>query len=384
MTKCVLIVDDERTVLRSLEKLLKEEDYHCTYMTSGEEALDFLEKHPVNMIVSDTRMPEMDGEVLLAEVKKRFPNVIRVALCHISESKRISKLIEKGLAKQYLFKPWNDNDMRMNIKNILEMELRLLDLDNLGRINKLDDLPSLPSLYHQLTALIEKDADMIEVAELISRDQAITLKILKLANSAFYGRKTGSINQAIMTMGLNNVRNIVLTNSFFKDSSESMDRLWQHTVDTNRLCLAIYDQCLNKRMPSLFGSAGLLHDVGRVIIYMFYDEEYCELIKESVSTDATLVNLELDHFHSTHQEVGAYLLNNWGLPYAYVEAAMFHHRPLDERIVNQELIAVVHLADYYASKILSPDGTHNLLDQGVFERLDITREEVEKLAKTLK
>ena len=384
MTKCVLIVDDERTVLRSLEKILKKEDYHCTYMTSGEEALDFLEKHPVNMIVSDTRMPEMDGEVLLAEVKKRFPNVIRVALCHISESKRISKLIEKGLAKQYLFKPWNDNDMRMNIKNILEMELRLLDLDNLGRINKLDDLPSLPSLYHQLTALIERDADMIEVAELISRDQAITLKILKLANSAFYGRKTGSINQAIMTMGLNNVRNIVLTNSFFKDSSESMDKLWQHTVDTNRLCLAIYDQCLNKRMPSLFGSAGLLHDVGRVIIYMFYDEEYCELIKKAESTEATLVNLELDHFHSTHQEIGAYLLNNWDLPYAYVEAAMFHHRPLDERIVNQELIAVVHLADYYASKILSPDGTHNLLDQGVFERLDITREEVEKLAKTLK
>jgi HD-like signal output (HDOD) protein len=384
MTKCVLIVDDERTVLRSLEKLLKKEDYHCTYMTSGQEALDFLEKHPVNMIVSDTRMPEMDGEVLLAEVKKRFPSVIRVALCHISENKRITKLIEKGLAKQYLFKPWNNNEMKMNIRNILEMELRLLDLHNLGRINKLDDLPSLPSLYHQLTALMERDADMIEVAELISRDQAITLKILKLANSAFYGRKTGSINQAIMTMGLNNVRNIVLTNSFFKDSSESMDKLWQHTVDTNRLCLAIYDQCLNKRMPSLFGSAGLLHDVGRVIIYMFYNDEYCNLIKEAESTEATLINLELDHFHSTHQEIGAYLLNNWGLPYAYVEAAMFHHRPLDERIVNQELVAVVHLADYYATKILSPDGTHNLLNQGVFDRLKITREEVENLAQTLK
>ena len=137
-------------------------------------------------------------------------------------------------------------------------------------------------------------------------------------------------------------------------------------------------------MPSLFGSAGLLHDVGRVIIYMFYNDEYCNLIKEAESTEATLVNLELDHFHSTHQEIGAYLLNNWGLPYAYVEAAMFHHRPLDERIVNQELVAVVHLADYYATKILSPDGTHNLLNQEVFERLKITREEVENLAQTLK
>jgi len=384
MDKKVLIVDDERTVLRGLEKLLKDESFHTTYLTNGIEALEYLETNKVDMIISDTRMPDMAGEVLLGEVKKRHPDVIRVALCHISENRRISKLIEKGLAKQYVFKPWDDVELKMSINSILEMSARLLDEENLGKINNLKDLPSLPSLYHELVLLMERDADIMEVSNLISRDQAIASKILKLANSAFYGRKTGNIKQAIMTMGLNNVKNIVLNNSFFKESSEALDKLWQHTIDTNRLCLAIYDQCLNKRIPSLFGSAGLLHDIGRVIMFMFHGDEYGPILEEKETSDKTLIDLEIEHFHSTHQDVGAFLLNSWDLPYAYVEAAMFHHRPLDERVVNQELISVVHLADYYATELLSNDETHNLLDQRVFERLNITRKEVETLVHSLK
>lgn len=384
MNKKVLIIDDERTVLRGLEKLLKGESFHTTYLTNGIEALEFLETNKVDMIISDTRMPDMDGEILLAEVKRRHPEVIRVALCHISENRRISKLIEKGLAKQYVFKPWDDSELKMSINSILEMSARLLDEENLGKINKLKELPSLPSLYHELVLLMERDADIVEVSNLISRDQAIASKVLKLANSAFYGRKTGNINQAIMTMGLNNVKNIILNNSFFKESSEAMDKLWQHTIDTNRICLAIYDQCLNKRIPSLFGSAGLLHDIGRVIMYMFHADEYGPILEELETSEKTLIDLELEHFHSTHQDVGAFLLNSWDLPYAYVEAAMFHHKPFDERVVNQELISVVHLADYYATEILSTDGAHNLLDQRVFERLNITRQEVENLVHSLK
>lgn len=384
MNKKLLVVDDERTILRGLEKLFVSEPYDTVYLTNGAEALEFLEHNRIDMIISDTHMPDMDGEILLAEVKRNYPDVIRVALCHISENRRIAKLIEKGLATQYVFKPWNDAELKMSIHSILDMTSRLLDETNLGMINKLEELPSLPTLYHELSELMENDADIDDVSALIARDQAIASKILKLANSAFYGRKTGNINQAIMTMGLNNVKNIVLNNSFFKNSSEAMDKLWQHTIDTNRLCIAIYDKCLNKRIPSLFGSAGLLHDIGRVILYMFYEAEYLPLLEEATTTEETLINLELKYFHSTHQEIGAYLLNSWELPYAYVEAAMFHHRPMDERIINQELVAVVHLADYYASKILSPDGTHNLLDQGVFERLNITRQEVEALVNALK
>lgn len=384
MNKKLLVVDDERSILRGLENLLKEEPYDTVYFTNGKEALEYLQHNRIDMIISDTHMPSMDGEILLSEVKRHHPKTIRVALCHISESRRIVKLIEKGLAKQYLFKPWNDSELKMSINSILEMTARLLDDKNLGRINQLDELPSLSSLYHELSHLMENDADIDEVSDLISKDQAIASKILKLANSAFYGRKTGNINQAIMTMGLNNVKNVILNNSFFKESSEPMDKLWQHTIDTNRLCMAIYDRCLNKRMPSLFGSVGLLHDIGKVILFMFHESEYLPLFEEATSTDETLINLELKYFHSTHQEIGAYLLNNWDLPYAYVEAAMFHHKPLDKRIINQELLAVVHLADYYATKILSPDGTHNLLDQGVFERLGISRQEVEALAYTLK
>jgi HD-like signal output (HDOD) protein len=383
MTKQVLIVDDERTILREIEKQLIDVSFTCMYAHDYEEAVEYLRINEFDMIISDIGIKNKEGLELLGYVKKNHPKTIRVALCHISENRRISKLIEKGYATEYIFKPWDGKRLKSTISHILEMEQRLLDEKTLGRINKLDELPSLPHLYHELTDLIEKDADIMEVANLISRDQAITLKILKLANSAFYGRKTGSINQAIMTMGLNNVRNIVLTNSIFKEASESMNNLWQHTIDTNRLCLAIYDRCLNKRIPSLYSSAGLLHDVGQVILYMFHEEEYLQLQKLAVEVDEPIVNIELSHFSSTHQDIGAFLLNSWGLPYAYVEAAMFHHQPMDERIVNQELVAVIHIADYYSSELLSPDGRHKTLDPRVFGRLNITREQVEQVVNSL-
>jgi len=86
----------------------------------------------------------------------------------------------------------------------------------------------------------------------------------------------------------------------------------------------------------------------------------------------------------THQEVGAYLLNWWELPHSYVEAAMYHHRPSDKRVVNYELVAVVHLANYYSLKFDALENVHGYLDKRVFSKLDIKIEDVEALLEELK
>lgn len=332
-------------------------------------------------------MPEVDGAALLTEVKAKYPRIVRVALCGFSESRIIQKLIEKNVAKLYMFKPWDDFEFKLNLKGILELKYMMMNQYLLDLLDKLETLPSLPKIYYDISELIDSGADISDVSKIVEQDQAIASKVLKLANSAFYGRKTGNLNQAIMGIGLNNLKNIVLSTSLFAGPPELMGEvevLWQHAVNTNRLTHMIYDQLLDKKMPSIYGSAGLLHDIGKLILHLFYQNTYQKVLDEARSLENALVEYEVEYFNVTHQDLGAYLLNLWELPYAYVEAAMFHHRPSDKRVINYELVAVTHLANYYSIMEMTPDDTQNYLDPTVFTSLDISKESVDRLVETLK
>ncbi|MBN2796491.1 MAG: HDOD domain-containing protein [Clostridia bacterium] len=385
--KRILFVDDEKYILRNIKKLLKNEPYESLIASSGKEALEILSKETVDVIVADSRMPQMDGAALLEEVKAKYPKIIRVALCGFTESRIIQKLVEKNVAKLYLFKPWDDYEFKLNLNGILDMKYMMMNQYLLDLIDKLEALPSLPKIYYDISELIDRGADISEVSKIVEKDQAIASKVLKLANSAFYGRKTGDLNQAIMGIGLNNLKNIVLSTSLFSGPQELMNEievLWQHAVNTNRLTHMIYDQLLDKKMPSIYGSAGLLHDIGKLILHLFYQNTYQKVLDHARNMERSLVECEMEYFNITHQDLGAYLLNWWELPYAYVEAAMFHHRPSDSRVINYELVAVTHLSNYYSIMEISPDETQNYLDPTVFTKLNIEKEEVDRLVASLK
>lgn len=382
MNKTVMFVDDENFILKSLKRLMKRQEFNSVYMNSGKEALEYLESNSVDLIVTDIRMPDMDGFELLSIVKEKYPKILRVALSGFTESKTIYKLIEKNVAKIYLFKPWDNFELKKNINRILEFEDILTDYKLLELINNIDSLPVLPKLYQDIKRLMDADASIEEIGKVVEMDQGISSKVLRLANSAFYGRKTGNITEAIMGIGFNNLKNMVLASSIFSGSKtemEYLDRMWQHAINTNKLTLMIYEKLLDKKMPTIYGSAGLLHDIGKVILHLFYSESYTEIVKNADSEDNNLINLELDAYNVTHQEVGAYLMNWWELPHAYVETAMYHHRPSDERVVNYELVAVVHLANYYSLKTVDLENVHGYLDSRVFTKLDIKKEDVEAL-----
>lgn len=380
--KKVLFVDDESFILRSLKRLFKNEPYETVFLSSGVEALAYLEEHTVDLVISDIRMPEMDGFELLSAIKTKYPKTLRVALSGFADSKTIFKLIEKNAAKLYLFKPWDNDELKLNIHNILEFEDILMSNKLLELINNIDSLPTLPELYSKIKKLISENADIDAVGKLVEQDQAISSKILRLANSAYYGRKTGDIKQAIMGIGLKNLTNLILASSVFTSSTvnvEKMEELWQHSISTNKLTIEIYNRLLDKKIPSIYGSAGLLHDIGKVILYTYYADTYNDILRKIEEDDTLLVEEELIQYNITHQDIGAYLLNWWELPYAYVEAAMYHHRPSDQRVINKELIAVVHLADYFSLEMIGEQKHYSRLDPEAFKILDITQESVEKL-----
>lgn len=381
MSKTILFVDDEKQILRALKRLFIRSEYETFYAESGEMALEILEENKVDLVITDIRMPLMDGYQLLRTVKEKYPLTLRVALSGYTDNIKIYKALEDNIVKLYLFKPWNNDELKDVIDKIFEQEEILQDKNLLKLINNINDLPTVPDLYGQISKLIENGADIDEISKVIEKDPAISSRILRVANSAFYGTKTGSVKQAIIYIGLTSVKNIVLTNSVFKElKSDQVEKelLWKHVSLTNAYANLIYSEFINKKMPSTFASAGLLHDIGKVVIYQHFKEKKEAVLKMVLENQGISTwEAEKEIIGVSHQEIGGYLLNWWELPFPIVEAALFHHNPMAENIINKELVSVIHLANYYSWKTLDSKLFRNALKEEVFTYLKVDRAEFE-------
>jgi len=131
------------------------------------------------------------------------------------------------------------------------------------------------------------------------------------------------------------------------------EELWNHAFLSNKILLFIFEKCLQKRIPEVANSAGLLHNIGVVFMLKSFSKNYMNFRNKAAVKDGfDFIELEKAEFKATHQETGGYLLRWWDLPFPIVEAALYHHIPFDERIVNSELVIAVHIAQKYAWDIM--------------------------------
>lgn len=384
MVKRILFVDDERQILRALKRLFVHSDYEVNFANSAKEALDILDEKEVELLITDIRMPDMDGFELLREVKSLYPLTLRVALSGYTDNNKIYNALEDNLAKIYLFKPWDNKELIGIIDRLFELESVLKNKNLLNLINNINELPTVPNLYTELCNLVENDANVNQISKKLEEDQSISSRVLRVANSAFYGAKTGSIAQAIMYIGLTNVKNIVLSNAIFTNfvgNQETKDKLWSHVNISNKLMNVIYQKCLYKKVPNMYASAGLLHDVGRVIILQFFKDEYDEIMRRSEEKKVPSYVIEEEILGVDHQKIGGYLLNWWEIPIPIVEAAMYHHDPLNEHIINKELVQVVHIANYYSWKFVDGEANFEKLNLRVLEELNINSDLLDQVMK---
>lgn len=367
MAKSIMLVDDERQILRAFSRLFVDSEHEIHLVDNGRDALALLSKTHVDMVISDMRMPEMDGYALLREVKAKYPDTVRLILSGYADERIIFDALQNNLAKLYLFKPWNNEELLGIINRILGAEDELKAMRLFETINGLDDLPTHLTTYNRLAGLIGEDAGMDEIATVIEADPAITTRVLRIANSAFYGTSTGSVHQAITYLGLINVRNIVLTSSIFESSPsiplvrKRMDLLWRQSALTSRIMILIYQRILNRKPAADILSAGLLHDIGKLILLSRFPDAYGKLYENPDLKDIPWQDeMETELFGSTHTDIGAYLLNWWGLPFSLMEASRYHHNPGDPRAVNRDLVSVIHLADCLAWELLGMPPRHGI------------------------
>lgn len=381
--KKILFVDDEIHILKALCRILMDTDYEVFTAESGQAALEFLQTETVDLIISDMRMPFMDGYELLTQVKIMYPKIIRIILSGYSDEKVVFKALQKNIAKLYIMKPWDNEKLLMIIDQVFRTEEILTSANLLTLINGTEHLPTIKESYQRILQLIEKEADLSNIADEIERDQSIASKILHVANSAYYNAKTGSLKQAITYIGLQNTRNLVLSTSIiegFKSNSlinEQIENIWKHAFMTNKLLSFIYLKHLNKKLPETLSSTGLLHNIGLVLFLSNFGQDYLKLLIDSRNQEKSITEYELDHYKVTHNEAGSYLLNWWEFPYAVVEATMYHHTPFNDMVTNKELVCALHIAQRYAWTMMNEEA-YEEFDLRAFEFLNIARENFEK------
>ena len=370
--RSILFVDDEANILRAIKRLFRNLEYECYYASCVAEVVDILVNNdPIDMLVSDIKMPNFDGIRLLKLFKEASPSTIRVALTGYASAQSITEAISKNLAKQYFFKPWDNKEFLDNIQKMFILEDKFIQMGLFNVIQDFDRVKTIPKLYENINNLVQRDASIEDVCRVIQQDMAMTSNVLRIANSAFYAAKTGDLQQAVMYIGLNNLKQLILSYEIAMMNDNDYDRaqkLWQHGVITNLIYQDLYERYFNRKIPPGIGSAGLLHDIGSIIMLQIYGHVYYDkIIKEKLSEEE-FISEEERNFNINHAIIGGYFLNWWAFPMDMVEIGLYHHNPKDPNIMHAKECALMCLASHMAK-----DETKHLRS-GIKDSLEILDE----------
>jgi putative nucleotidyltransferase with HDIG domain len=330
--KRVLFVDDDEFVLDALKDALRPYRHRwlMTFATSGKEALAVLDREAHDVVVSDLRMPEMDGARLLEAIRDRHPGVVRIVLSGHAEMGMVARAA--AAAHRLVAKPCEADDLALVIHRscaLQELAARVeLDHRTLGA----SDLPSVPRLYAELTELLANGTgSAADAARVVESDMAMTAKVLHLANSAFFGRRSpvSRLSDAVAYLGLDALRALVLqaeaANAFRIDSQIpgfDLDALQQHCGRVARLAAVL---AAETEVGNAVFTAGLLHDVGMLVIASQDPGGLAATLATARERRQPVYEIELEQHGVTHADVGAHLLALWGIPPVITEAVAGHH-----------------------------------------------------------
>ncbi len=207
-------------------------------------------------------------------------------------------------------------------------------------------LPALPGVVAKLGSLAESEkASSHEMARVVSSDQVLSAKVLRLVNSAFYGfpGRVSTVSNALILLGVNVVKSLAITSSIFDIMEKNVIGLWEHSMGVAVAASAI-SKTLKLPDPEETSTAALLHDIGKVIIKIKLEGDYDRLTGLMAARGCSLIEAEQELLQTDHAEIGGWLARSWILPEKLIEPVAFHHN-VEKSAAHQTKTAVVHLAD---------------------------------------
>ncbi len=377
--KRILFVEDDPALLGRLREAMADMApvWAMVFVDSGEAALEAFEQSPFHAVVSDLGMPGMSGAQLLQKVMVRHPATLRFVLSGSDDRALATGVMD--LAHQVLAKPCDPAFLKSVLRRSLHLGSQVHSDHARELVARIGQLPSVPELYQEITRLLGSErATLEDLGAAIGRDMAMTAMVLKLSNSAFFSlRQTVSTpEEAISILGIDLLRSLVLAHGLFSQAGGfrypafGLAHLWRHSVAVASAAKQVAEaQGLGRSASAEHFTAGLLHDVGVLVLASRFPEAYARVLDLGRSGGSDLESAEFHVLGVTHGEAGAYLLGLWGLPHAVVQAAAWHHQPAFQDTPGFTPALGVHIAD----SLLSRDAEHEIFSTARLDGAYLTR-----------
>ncbi len=352
--KRILFVDDEPRILTGLRRMLRglRREWEMVFAGSGAEALDQCAPSPFDVIVTDARMPNMEGAELLAEVRRRHPDTVRVILS--GQCSRESVLQCVGVAHQFLSKPCDAETLKTTVRRVCALRDRFRDGEARQAVSRIQSLPSQPSVQAQLAESVESTAASVEdVADVIGRDVAMCAKIVQLVSSGFFGtpQRVTDAARAASLLGVDTIRGIVACGVFSGDAEEigeeELRALNEHSLVVADAAAKVAATVTDDRKV-IDGArlAGKLHAVGELALPS--QRGRClpvSNVREGRFPDEPGLGGDDAAGASAAPNPGGYQMALWGLPDPVVQAISYHGAPgvcLDQTFGPLTAVHVAH------------------------------------------
>jgi HD-like signal output (HDOD) protein/CheY-like chemotaxis protein len=357
----ILFVDDDANVLTGLRNVLRSRrrEWDMVFAIGPNEALTKLAEGRFDVVVSDMRMPGMDGATLLATVKQLQPWAVRLILSGQTELDSVMKSV--FIAHMFLSKPCDPVALQSVVDRACRLQAILASDELRATAGRVEMLPAAPKTYTALNeALMQDNCSVASVAGIIERDIGLCAKLLQLVNSAFFGlpRRISSLAETVTYLGISTIKNLAFALEAFSNAAQSSGlsesallALQSHSLLTGQIARNIEARDAKKAEEAFL--AGVLHDVGW-------------LLKAREAPDAA-ARQPVDR-----ALLGAYLLGLWGLSHSIIEAVAYHNEPQLLAHSSAELVDVIYVAHHLANEVGGLAKSNVQLDLPYLARMGIT------------
>ena len=351
----ILLVSENPVALAALEGMLQplRSQWELVPAANAPAALAAAATAPVVGVICDAGESQTDWSALLEQFAILNPVPLRFLRCGPQKDGVENQVPPGGAA--WLSTELDGAGLAKEIQQAFQVSAWIPDGEAKKLVARMKRLPSLPTLFNQVTAELASPTGSLEfVCKLISKDPGITAKILQTVNSPLFGLRRHLTDPAegVLFLGAERTKGTLLAAGVFLhfDQDEcpgfSHDLLWQHSIAVASFASAItLVETKDKKLSELAYTTALLHDVGKLFLAANIPQDYSKVIEQAQRRAIPVEQVELEALGATHAELGAAVLGNWGLPFPMLEAIGWHHCPLKTGDQSFSVLTAVHVAD---------------------------------------
>lgn len=356
MKKRILFVDDEPNILSSMKRMLRglRKTAVMSFVESGKAALAAMEDEPYDVVVSDMRMPGMDGAELLAILCKKWPRTIRIMLTGQADSASVLKTV--NVVHQFLMKPCEQDEIKQTLARACTLHDFLQDAGVLAEVGgELASRFIMPDIYQNLQGILLSDhCDVDVLAACLAEDEWVCRYLVQLCSGS-PDKASCTVAEAVQELGADVLCPFILSMYLFKELQEDTayrgfwDQVLEHGMQVGLRAKQI--ATVEEGSPALCVESfigGLLHDIGHLVMAKCYPEKYAHVLGQ-LSQGGELLDSSEDLSTFTHNKAGALLLVMFGFPLGVIEIVAYHNELKHKTGTVFDGLTAVHVADSFLS-----------------------------------